>query len=524
MKISTRYTIGIFVLSFLAWSAGVGFFSSCISEEDYLTDRSAQLNFSSDTLTFDTVFTTMGSITRAICVYNPHNDPILIDRVFLGGGKSSPYRLNIDGDTALVARNVEIQPHDSLFIFARVTINPNNSNNPLLVRDSIVFEFNRKRQYLQLVAFGQDAYYHIPDYTSNRYLITHDSRGKEIRRYYSLAHEQPLLRGCEVSGNKLRWKSNKPHVVFDLCVVDSAYELTLPAGTKVFMANQAEFWVYTGGSLKMTGEEQNPVVVQGMRRDGYYKELPGQWSRLWLIAGSKDNVFENAIIKNGGIGVMADTCVNNNPTLFMKNVEISNMSHHGIWSRGATVEGINVIVKNVGKCAVNLELGGTYRFVHSTFANYWNYDIRKYPTLNLQNYYKYSDRIVYERPMVRAEFYNCLIYGSKTGEEIKIDESYFPLTQYLFDHCLLAMKPVQDAEHFIECLFQKDPLFTDPGEHDVHLTQKSPAIGKANSVWTQSFAPKDHDGVLRSLPASIGAYEFVPEPPKKIKATAIRSR
>lgn len=512
MKVRTRYTTVIFALGFLIWNLSMGFFSSCISEENYLTDRSAQLKFSSDTLAFDTIFTTMGSVTQAVCVYNPHNAPILIDRVFLGGGNASPYRLNIDGDTALVVRDVEIQPHDSLFIFARVTINPNNSNNPLLVRDSIVFEFNHKQQCLQLVAFGQDAYYHIPDYAGNRYIITHNSKGKEIRKYYSLVHEKPHLRGCEVNGSQLRWKSDKPHVVFDLCVVDSTYELTLPAGTQVFMANQAEFWVYSGGSLKMLGEEQNPVVVQGMRRDGFYRELPGQWSRLWLIAGSKDNVFENAIIKNGGIGVMVDTCVNENPTLSLKNVEIANMAHHGIWSRGATVEGINVVVKNVGKCAVNLELGGSYRFVHSTFANYWNYDLRKYPTLNLQNYYKYSDRIVYERPMVRAEFHNCLIYGSKINEEVKIDESFFPLTQYVFNHCLLAMKTVQNAEHFIECLFQKDPLFTSPGNHDVHLTQQSPAIGKADNTWTQSLAPKDHDGVLRSLPASIGAYEFVPEP------------
>ena len=151
-----------YILSFFALSIIIGIgFISCVSEEDYIRDSSVKLKFSSDTLRFDTVFTTMGSVTKQIMIYNNESKPVLLDKVSLGGGGNSPYRINIDGDTNLIARNIEIGAKDSVFIFARVTIDPTNQNNPLLVRDSIILDFNNKRQYIQLEAFGQDAYYHV---------------------------------------------------------------------------------------------------------------------------------------------------------------------------------------------------------------------------------------------------------------------------------------------------------------------------------------------------------------------------
>lgn len=106
-------------------------FTSCVEDEDFATDSSINLKFSSDTLSFDTIFTTVGSITKQIRVFNPENSPIKIDRITLGGGNSSYFRLNVDGDTSLVAKDIEIAAKDSIFIFVRVELEPNNQNNPL---------------------------------------------------------------------------------------------------------------------------------------------------------------------------------------------------------------------------------------------------------------------------------------------------------------------------------------------------------------------------------------------------------
>ena len=104
----------IFIIAVLA---SLTMFNSCIKEQQYLVDGSARLSFSEDTVMFDTVFATMATITRQVKVYNNYDEPILIDAVTLKGGSASRFRINVDGDTSFVARDVEISAHDSIFLF-----------------------------------------------------------------------------------------------------------------------------------------------------------------------------------------------------------------------------------------------------------------------------------------------------------------------------------------------------------------------------------------------------------------------
>ena len=126
-------------------------------KERFTTDSGDKLEFSVDTLRFDTVFTERGSATRTIKVFNRHNRSIRIDEIRLGS--NSLYNLNIDGTPGGLAEDVEIAPEDSLYIFAEVEIDPTNSANPFIVLDSIEFQTNGNTQYVFLEAFGQDANY-----------------------------------------------------------------------------------------------------------------------------------------------------------------------------------------------------------------------------------------------------------------------------------------------------------------------------------------------------------------------------
>jgi hypothetical protein len=480
-------------------SITIGFsFVSCTNEDDYKTDKSVSLGFSSDTISFDTIFTTVGSVTEQIRVYNKEDKPIKLNYITLGGGSNSYYRLNVDGDTSLVAKDVEIKANDSIFIFVRVEIDPNNQNNPLLVQDSIVFDFNGKRQYVQLMAYGQDAYYHKPTHTLGETTL------------YSLANEGGNASGVEVSGNNITWKNDKPHIIIGTCVVDSAFKLNVLDGTKIYMANKADFWVYKDGTINVNGSTNSPVMFQSMRYQGRYSDIPGQWGKIWLMAGSKDNKIDNCIIKNATIGMVVDTNVTSNPTLTVSNSRIENCSSVGLYGRGANILGENLVVQNTGSYSVALTIGGQYKFIGCTFANYWSYDNnRTKATLLLNNYYTSTNNDTISRPITKAEFYNTIIYGSLVDDEIEFDLRNDDITNYKFDHCLLKSNKINNNSYFItNCLFNKDPLFNDATTNDLRLKKDSPAIGSGDGVWNSTL-PYDIFGIFRPDPPSIGAMEYV---------------
>ena len=69
----------------------------CQPERSYVEDPDAKLAFTVDTLYFDTVFTTIGTVTKSFRIKNPSDQFIKIDEITLAGGKSSVFRINVDG-------------------------------------------------------------------------------------------------------------------------------------------------------------------------------------------------------------------------------------------------------------------------------------------------------------------------------------------------------------------------------------------------------------------------------------------
>ena len=93
---------------------------SC-KKEPVLSGGKATLHFSNDTIMFDTVFTTVGSITHHLKVYNK-NDFDVKTNIIITGEDSKFYAMNVDGISGSEAKNVEIPAKDSLFIFVEVRV------------------------------------------------------------------------------------------------------------------------------------------------------------------------------------------------------------------------------------------------------------------------------------------------------------------------------------------------------------------------------------------------------------------
>ena len=122
-----------------------------------------QLSFSADTVIFDTVFTSIGSVTKQLMVYNKNSERIRISSVSLQSGAQSAFRINVDGAAGNTVNDLEIAANDSAYIFVRVTVDPSDENNPFVVEDELRFMTNGNEQRIKLVAWGQNAVYILAD-------------------------------------------------------------------------------------------------------------------------------------------------------------------------------------------------------------------------------------------------------------------------------------------------------------------------------------------------------------------------
>jgi hypothetical protein len=465
-------------------------FTNSCKKDKIITNMSAKLGFSSETILFDTVFTTVGSTTKQLKVYNSHDQKIIISSIRLAGGNNSNFRLNIDGIPASEMNNVEIEPKDSIFIFIKVTVDPNNNNSPLVISDSILFETNGNLQQVKLIAWGQDAYYHTPNQTIQF------SDGSYLN--FSYAH-------C-----KTPWKNDKPHVIYGYTVVDSDSTLTIEENTRIYLHKNAVLWVYKDGTLKVQGTLGNTVTFQGDRLEQSYKEIPGQWGKIWLSAGSKNNEIDYAIIKNGIVGIHVDTTAISptQPTLKIGNTIIENMSAAGIFAQGSWVEAENCVIGNCGQYAVVFNIGGNYDFRHCTIGNYWNYNTRNTTSLVLNNWYEDINNNIIHRDLVKTYFGNCIIYGT-LAEEILLDSKSEALFNYKFDHCLLKTQlNTSDANFYSDCIINNDPAFADASINNYQLNSGSAAIDKGLMSIAQ-YIPFDilrHNRTNDAAP-DMGAYE-----------------
>lgn len=453
--------------------------TSCMKEEEWLTDE-VELLFSCDTVSFDTVFTTIGTVTKQMKVYNPYDQPVKISSISLEGGRSSRFRLNVDGDTSMVVRNLELAAHDSLFIFIQANINPNALLEPFLIEDRIVVDCNRSIQKVVLNAYGRNAVYHKAAPGSWISVIDCDN-----------------------------WDHTLPHVILGYAGIDSLCTLNLLPGDRIYFGTGASLLVWNGATLNVQGSAGNPVLFTSMRHDGWYDTLPGQWDYIWMMAGSRNNVMDWAVIENGRIGLLVDTNVNGAPTLTITNSRIQNQFMAGILGQGAHIEGDNLLVTNCGTATLALQYGGRYIFRNSTFADYWHYGgaNRKNPHVILNNCYT-ANGVAYPRPLELVEFDNCIIEGNyrtyrDTLGEILLDIEPSVSHNLRFRNCLLRSHVVEAWSE--NCLFNQDPCFDTAQGKAYHPTAESPMTGAGS--WDHIALPYDLDNNPRPNPPTIGAFE-----------------
>lgn len=329
----------------------------CEPKEDLLTtDSSARLEFSLDTVKFDTVFVSVGTVSKRLWVYNRNARAVRVSEISLQSQPGVNYSLLVNGDAGLTLRDVEIRGRDSLLVLVRATIDPTpTALKPFLVVDDLRFRTNGNEQAVKVLSYGQNAYFH----------------------------------DAELIQRNTIWRADKPHVVYNSVVVDSAVTLTIEAGAKIY-SHAGSFLVVRGQLLcnptyQPTGEikpdDRNIVRFLGDRREVFYSEIPGQWGGLEFDASSHDNVVRFTEIKNSTLGLYIYNPFNRqpHPGVQVENAVFANISSlnsgngfdgAGLFSIAGDFTVRNTLLTNCEQYAVYAVVSSQLQLDYCTIANY----------------------------------------------------------------------------------------------------------------------------------------------------------
>jgi hypothetical protein len=472
---------------------------SACRKDEFITDNSAKVSFSIDTLRFDTVFTQVGSATRFLKIKNPHNQPIKISKIYLAQGTQSYFNLNIDGVAGDEQENIEIPANDSIYVFAEVTINPNDKNNPFVINEDLVVETNGNTQKVILEAWGQNANY-IPNNTA---------KGKIA-----------ALTADAV------WNDPKPYVIYGILVIDGV-KLTIAAGTRIHIHgglvrtdnkqiySDGMIYVQNGGEIEIQGTKSQPVVIQGDRLEKPFEKIPAQWNLIYFGANTKAN-FSYTTIKNARLGLYADSA----STANLKYCQIYNTAGPGIYARQADITLDNCLLHSNGDRSFVVNQGGSYQVNYSTIANF---GANTY-ALELSNAFCRAFDAAGNCVSVLVSPLNFnaqnSIFHSSQRDAISLVEVKNVPFNYYFQNSIVRVQDLIDknkggyTDFFANCkscinITANDKLFKKIDADNYRLDTLSIAENKALPI---NGLTEDLDGTPRDAQKpDIGAYEFKPK-------------
>ena len=460
--------IGLFLISSIL-------FYSC-TKESFITNADASLYITADTVKFDTVFTTTGSITQSFKIINENNQKLLLSSIKLMGGNASAFRININGVAGVETNNIEIAANDSIYVFVAVTIQPTSAQLPFIVSDSILIAYNGNNHFVQLEAFGQNAHF---------------------------------LRDQVITGNKL-WPNDLPYVLLGSFRIDTSAKLTIEAGCKIYIHALAP--VLVDGTLEINGEKNNEVIFSGDRLDEYYRNLPGSWAGIYFRNASKDNRLTFTVINNATRAlVVQNPSLNASPKLILHQCILNNASANGLLAENSSVEADNSLISNCGN-NIQIQLGGDYSFSNCTVAAYSNaFQLHNTPVLQATNFLLENANTLIND--LNASFTNCIFWGEGgiNDDEVAVTKEGNSLFNVSLENCMY--KSVNDPSNtsLIACIKNQAPQFdsidVSGNYYDFRITKDPTAPGIDQGVLT-SF-PKDLDDQPRNAGGftDIGSYE-----------------
>lgn len=448
---------------------------SCISDE-ISTSSSDVLTFSRDTVNFDTVFTDVGTPTARLVVCNRAKKGIKISSIRFRNPETL-FSMNVDGMSGRDFSDVEIRAKDTVFMFIECFIPETQGASPGLVEDEIEFVTNGVTQTVRVEAYGQNV---------------------------------TRLRNLRV-GKDMTLTADRPYVVFDTLVVESGATLSIRPGAQVLFHDGAKLVV--NGRLDARGEQGKMIALRGDRLDDVlpdveYDIMSGQWHGVRIGAGSFGNRMEYVDMRSTVEGLVIDSCADlSQKKLTILNSWLHNSQGSVLTSRYANVDAYGTCFSEASRGVLDLK-GGEHVFLQCTIANNYLWHIYS-PLVVLSHLLPADLEGGNTQPLMKATFANSIIYGLSDDLNVGDLNDSDVWLRYV---SLKAEE--EDDEHFINCLWDTDPLFyTDRPAYvfNYRLQPESPCRDAADAALITPLVRYDMDGIdrLAGGKPSLGAYQYV---------------
>lgn len=492
------------MVKYIAFLGVIFLLFACEVESEFIVGDRIDLRFETDTVSFDTVFTSVGSATRSVKIYNDLSQPIQIDRIFVEGTTGVTFNINVDGFRGPEVLDAIIWPNDSIYVFVEVTVDPSSSldESPFIVDDEIVFETGSTSKSIKLLAFGQNALY-LNDFNKGEFL------------------------GLSCNSGIIDIPNNLPVVIYGSIVIDDCI-LRVQPGTRIYLhggvqrfnqSQNGDFFndgiilTTNNSALHFLGTREEPIVIQTDRLEEEFSDSPAKYRGLILGAGSTNNIIQHTHILNTIVGITMDS-------LSELSIENSVIAFSGgpallAYQAKATIRN-SVFHSNFGN-SVQFNKGGDLILEHTTIANY-GVDAS---SIALTNFVCDDNGSCISSPM-RARITNSILSGSSSNELIFIDgflgeepEQWDVLVRNSIvktDNSFLASQEgrfsnfyEQDCENCINIDFST-PLFIDITADNYQLDSLS--LARNLGVYIPTL-PEDLTGKIRDQDnPDAGAYEF----------------
>ena len=461
--------------------------AACSEDTDFSASPSLRLEFSRDTIAFDTLFTTVGSPTAGLVVRNRNSDALRISNVRLGSGGDSGFSVLVDGQYGSSMSDHEIRGKDSIFVYAAVELERNGADVPLMVKDSLIFTLESGvQQQVMLLAYGRDVTF---------------MRGEVIAT-------DSLLPGGH-------------YVIYDSLVVVPNATLAFEKGTTLYFHDKA--FLRVDGTIEACGTLEQPVVMRGDRTDNMfsylpYDRVPGQWGGVVFSSTSNGNVLSHCDIHSANYGVIVEAGDTTVQRISIESSKLCNFKGNALELNMSRASVNNSLIANAKGNCVKV-VGGDVSFVHCTIANFYVWEQRDV-ALALHNSIEGAPA-----PLRGAFFSNCTITGSRDDEVMgyltNLGDTVPDCINYYFENSLINTYAEGDS-CFVNNSYDNTPLGKDHFRlidhetfyYDFHLRPDflnlQMAIGRGADEYIESL-PYDLDGVLRQAGAvDAGCYQYVP--------------